>query len=771
MWTLSSLEQHGTGGRFTKNCCATGRCSPPTTLARSRRRSARFDCAGRAVRPRVWRRLTWFLRVSGARRVRVMLQGEGPAWFQVNARFLRGVEYLCNSGFTRASAPAPGGASSARADSGAGPETAASVVVTGVLSQVDYLLACTHGQAAAELKGLRLPDDRREVPAFSLNLREDSAPASAGQGAAVEIGYIETLAEEEDEDDFVFESLEDTDASQKGFLCSLLPAESTDSPPLTGEALGNDAQARFRGWENGGECLRKLLMMAKVVTYARVAAEWHALQVNDILLRIVQRLLQLPPALWQQSDTAVEEANDEQVPAAGVEGRGGRGHAAAALLVHTCFLIRHRVCNEPNDGSEGVLALLQLFVQLSARHQSAEESDGPRKQYGDSEGLSLLGCLLVHICAAAVGVKDDSSSASPDGADGESGSTGLLASMVSEEGAVRARSVWGNGDTACCDGFCRFLAARISAAPPPRAQGNVARDSRPEAHTPQDFADDAALASEERLVCAVCVSMAVAGAGQGGVVGAVDAGGSCALVRSGLLRALVHREVLMIRARCAVPAADGADGSEEVCEGSASVQASRRLWAGVSCVRRDALMMMCANSEEITSYIARVPEFRARDKGDIDGRAGAGGGVNAGSGACVDALSQIQRAVLDLSALAHGVKLPAKSNSAVPTGNAAVETATNILTAWLGRLDSVCLETHDQVLPDAGQLPLIGGALDSQGQEAEGMQGTDGEATVGNAQEGLALLSMLQAVLVTGNARMRLFKKVLLCGITLSARA
>ena len=57
--------------------------------------------------------------------------------------------------------------------------------------------------------------------------------------------------------------------------------------------------------------------------------------------------------------------------------------------------------------------------------------------------------------------------------------------------------------------------------------------------------------------------------------------------------------------------------------------------------------------------------------------------------------------------------------------------------------------------------------MDSQGHEAEGMQGTDGEATVGNAQEGLTLLSMLQAVLVTGNARMRLFKKVLLCGITL----
>jgi hypothetical protein len=40
-----------------------------------------------------------------------------------------------------------------------------------------------------------------------------------------------------------------------------------------------------------------------------------------------------------------------------------------------------------------------------------------------------------------------------------------------------------------------------------------------------------------------------------------------------------------------------------------------------------------------------------------------------GSGAHVDALSQIQRTAKELAALAHGVKLPAsKGNPAVPTG-------------------------------------------------------------------------------------------------------
>jgi len=125
----------------------------------------------------------------------------------------------------------------------------------------------------------------------------------------------------------------------------------------------------------------------------------------------------------------------------------------------------------------------------------------------------------VHICGAAVGIKDDSSSASPDAMDAFSGSSGLLAPMVTEEGAARARSVWGNGDTACCGHFCRFLAARISALPPPGAQDTFAGNGCPQADT-----EDAALVSEERLVCAVSVSMAVAGAGQGSVGGAMDAG-------------------------------------------------------------------------------------------------------------------------------------------------------------------------------------------------------------------------------------------------------
>jgi len=219
-----------------------------------------------------------------------------------------------------------------------------------VLSQINRLLACTHAQAAAELKGLRLPaqDDLREV-ALWLNLGNDSKSVSEGQGAAFGNSYMDTFAEEEDEDDFVYESL---DATQKGLVCSLLPPELPDSPPLNAVPVGKDAQAQFRGWESGGECLRKLLTMAKVITYARVAKEWHTLQVNDLLLRIVQRLLELPPALWRRRDAVLEEAGVEQEPSAVVEGRGGSGHVAAALMVHFCFLIRDRVCSEPKDVSE-----------------------------------------------------------------------------------------------------------------------------------------------------------------------------------------------------------------------------------------------------------------------------------------------------------------------------------------------------------------------------------------------------------------------------------
>ena len=92
-------------------------------------------------------------------------------------------------------------------------------------------------------------------------------------------------------------------------------------------------------------------------------------------------------------------------------------------------------------------------------------------------------------------------------------------------------------------------------------------------------------------------------------------------MRSGLLRALVHREVLAIRAKRAAKTTQvsGGEGSAKV---EAEAEAIWRVGGLVSDVRRDALMMMCANSEEIMSYIARVPEFRAVDEGSSEGRAG-----------------------------------------------------------------------------------------------------------------------------------------------------
>jgi hypothetical protein len=98
-------------------------------------------------------------------------------------------------------------------------------------------------------------------------------------------------------------------------------------------------------------------------------------------------------------------------------------------------------------------------------------------------------------------------------------------------------------------------------------------------------------------------------------------------VRSGLLGALVYREVLAIRTKRAKRVAlttQVTGGCEGVYEGSARMEAEalRRAGGLASDVRRDALMMMCANSEEIMSYVARVPEFRAVDEGSSEGRAG-----------------------------------------------------------------------------------------------------------------------------------------------------
>ncbi len=59
-------------------------------------------------------------------------------------------------------------------------------------------------------------------------------------------------------------------------------------------------------------------------------------------------------------------------------------------------------------------------------------------------------------------------------------------------------------------------------------------------------------------------------------------------------------------------------------------------------------------------------------------------------------------------------------------------------------------------------LQVRGGVLDTHAQEVERRQRAGGSerGREGKGEGGLALLSMLQALLITGNARMRLFNKV-----------
>ena len=54
----------------------------------------------------------------------------------------------------------------------------------------------------------------------------------------------------------------------------------------------------------------------------------------------------------------------------------GHGHAAAALMVHVCFLLRDRVSNEPKDAAENVLPMLKLFLEMSSNQTAAGVGQG-----------------------------------------------------------------------------------------------------------------------------------------------------------------------------------------------------------------------------------------------------------------------------------------------------------------------------------------------------------------------------------------------------------
>ena len=123
--------------------------------------------------------------------------------------------------------------------------------------------------------------------------------------------------------------------------------------------------------------------------------------------------------------------------------------------------------------------------------------------------------------------------------------------------------------------------------------------------------------------------------------------------------------------------------------------------------------------------------------------------------------------------------------------------ATRILSHWLSLLESVCDANHEQAKPEVAthafstvlyivslyitfiralniqnlyqvevaDLQVRGGVLDTHAQELERVQRAGGRergrGQEGKEERGLAMLSMLQALLIAGNARMRLFKKVL----------
>jgi hypothetical protein len=288
-------------------------------------------------------------------------QSELPDWFRINMRYLKGVDYVCNAGFTRASAQtAVTGSDNAAKTSGMATVkkssgTAASMVVSGVLAQIDRILSSPHWQAEEELRDLLLPEHEQspyEEPVVRLTLSEHDTPEAEGHAGESAKEYKDTFADQEDDDDFVFESLDQNDSAQQDFLSSLLP------PTPTPATSGCRASAAVGGWDHGEATLRKLVTMASFVTYSRVASDWQALDVKALLLRIVRRLLELPPGVWQQDDEdgggdaggADKENDDGDAARARRASRGAsERHAAASLMLRICFLLRDRCSAVPQD--------------------------------------------------------------------------------------------------------------------------------------------------------------------------------------------------------------------------------------------------------------------------------------------------------------------------------------------------------------------------------------------------------------------------------------
>ena len=100
----------------------------------------------------------------------------------------------------------------------------------------------------------------------------------------------------------------------------------------------------------------------------------------------------------------------------------------------------------------------------------------------------------------------------------------------------RNRQVWGGVGPETHEGICRFLAARVAAWPSPSSCGPPARDSAGEDGGGGEHRGEAAVSSEERMVSAVAISLALALAGDAGGGAVAGDAGSSVLVRSGLVR-------------------------------------------------------------------------------------------------------------------------------------------------------------------------------------------------------------------------------------------
>lgn len=431
----------------------------------------------------------------------------------------------------------------------------------------------------------------------------------------------------------------------------------------------------------------------------------------------------------------------------------------------------------PRASVDGWHAFLLCAADILAplTHLLGDEQDKPlSRRRGEPPGLPLLDALLLHVCAAAVALGDETGSAG-EGSRGQATegayastagaeaawsvalSSRVLPSLVSQHAADRCSAVWGSLPAPDLEAVCRYLARRAAACPPPSpvaALDSYGRASGAHAVKAQEdhlghLAAQAAVCGHGRLLAAVAASVAV-GTSRASLVPGGEESGWCApdiMLKSGLVAAVAHGLASLLHAlppSSAPPAARSTGGPHQPSD--AHEAAARKLAAAAE-AGADCLLVMSAVSADIASYVARLPHFASSPR---PAQARAAGGALAAA-----ALTSSQRVALDLIRIVHGRSGRAASDGGGCGGDggeaaAVAAGAKEVLQAWLSAILASCLLRSEH---DACLHVHVSPAAGADAAPAAAKLKPD-------SAPALHMLLLLQAVVVAGEARRRAFSKV-----------